>query len=51
MKKNDFSGTMTKNVGYLTNLQYFAINHNNFEGSIPTEIGELKRLLSFQFSF
>ncbi|KAG2684981.1 hypothetical protein I3760_10G102800 [Carya illinoinensis] len=43
---NQFSGELPE-IGNLTMLRVLYLNHNNFEGSIPSEIGKLQNLEVF----
>ena len=41
---NKLEGVLPKEIGKLTNLQWFYLNHNKLEGKIPKEIGKLTNL-------
>jgi len=38
------SGSIARQVGYLTSLRSLQISHNQITGSVPSEIGRLKKL-------
>ncbi|XP_047311496.1 protein NSP-INTERACTING KINASE 1-like [Impatiens glandulifera] len=44
------SGTLSRSIGNLTNLQIVLLQNNNISGTIPTELGKLSRLHTLDLS-
>lgn len=42
--KNNFSGIIPKEIGYLNMLELLDLRNNNLNGTIPMEIGEMLSL-------